>query len=397
MKVRGYYTHHDKSAKITRTTVGDLTWAANQSFPFELSRLPAGEYLNALFLVFECRLSQDGNGGDGISRHLLVNLIEQIRISDMFGTHLELSAWALAQYFKLSTGHPPILPDDIAASTGASTVYSNIKWVIPFYYSQWRYAQPYDFAYPTTLLQDANITIKCAGDLLTADHASNAVVSATLKIVAETFTMDKAQIPPTPEIRSLRHADMSFQLPRGNYNYIWISEGFKYSDRQALTTVDVKADGMNLVDQQRLDIIHEIAMLEMGFVDDYSYYNWVFNVLNNSSYTIANGKQVPPELSTTYKDTYDFDWCPLFYPLWQSKISNLIRVENRMQINMGGTAHDKTVSYCLYLNHTASSLENKALMMGFSPGAKMAAAGNKRGLASKDAHLQNCMPIILGE
>lgn len=389
MKLEGSYVLKNKRARYWRSVIASFTWAANQQQKVELSRLPAGEYLLGLFFILEVDVERDGNGADGISTAAICDLVESIKITDGFGTQLDLSLYKLGQHYKLDTGHNPILPPDLAVSSGASEQHDFVKVIVPFYYSKWRFRRPHDFAMPTTILQDANLSIKFGPDLLPGDAASM-VQSATLNVVSLTSQMNRAIIPPVPEVGEILFSNATIQLGKGNYQHVWAT-GFKKSDFLAFGTLRADADGMPVIDSMRPDYIAELASLDLGFCDDDLQMH--MDVLNNGSVVTANDKNVPPQPSATFIDAEDDYFFPIYYGVPEMKISNLLRVENRFNITMVGTNHDKEVCYARFRNHNANEVHQKARVMGFGSGSKIVSRTARRKLQASDGHLKSALPI----
>jgi hypothetical protein len=387
------YVVGNKRARIAHVEIVNDNWAANRVAKFEMSRLPAGEDCIGLLLVCDMKIDQDGNGGDGIDRSLIPEIIANLNIADQFGKLIDLSGYQLAQLYKINTGHNPILPEDIAASSGASTVHNYAKFIIPIYFSQWNYIRPHDFAIPTLLLQDATLSIQWSGDIFAAAHASNSLISASCSVFSITAQLNRAVIPPTVEIGTLFSSSQTSQLSRGNYNSLFMT-GISRDNFGAFTTLKMDADGTVLIDGLRIDQYVEFAALEKEFVDDDL--QMAYNPLNLYASVISNDKNVPPTPSATYIAAASPRYfAPLYWGFGKMKLSQMIRVDNRLNTTILGTNHDKIFVYHRYRSHTSAELEAKARMLGFGPGTKMVTRTHRRKLTDNDAGLESLLPVRL--
>lgn len=393
MNLESSYVNANKRARVWRSQIKSDTYAANRVFKEELSSLPAGAYVICLYFILEAKISQDGNGGDGVNFQTILNLINRIQIVDNFGTLVDVDGLnMLAQHFKLQTGHNPLYSGDVAASTGASTVYTSAIAIVPLLFAQPLWRRPYDTVIPSNLLQDATLSVSWNNDVVAAAHASNATVSASLKVIAECEYLNRATIPPALELLHHTYTDATFHLSKGNYQHLWITNLDLDTNFHALTTIRMDADGAQLIDAARLQYMQAVAGWNSYYVDDemWQAYDpqelavWVYPTKNN-----------PPQDSATYRLTGTHGLYPLYTDGFEKKFSEILRVENRLNVTLGGTACSKAVCYARYRNHSASELEAKARRMGFGEGTLMVNRTSRRQMQNQDAHLSNILPVRL--
>lgn len=385
-KVESSYVIADKRFRQYRKHFFTDTWAsAGQVANWELSALPAGEYLDEVVFSIEGTVRQDGNGSDAISGIELLNVLEMVTISNGSNVHLRAPLYIVAQDTKLFSGSNPYVPDSIGASSVGSNVDTDFSVIVNFLYGNPFSKRFNDTSYPTSLIQDGNLEIRWNSDVTVTGHASNALQNATCRILMTTSRLNRATIPPEVEVGYIQNSSDSFNLPKGAYHQVWLT-GFTKTNKLTQTSISVDADGMPLIAAGlRLDELEAWAGYDVEWYDD-------------DTQVPIQGDTLDRNFPPTPLDSEDlaYHWLPVIYGCYEGKMSKLPRVEHSLNFDLTTTgAIAKHICYRRYKSHTSSGLDARAKIMGFGPGSSAVPRTNRRSLNRGDMSLANLLPVRL--
>lgn len=383
-KVETSYAIADKRYRYLRKILFSDAWIAGGQRSWELSVLPAGEYLERIYFSLEGVYRQDGNGDDAITSMDFLNILDMIEITNGSNTHLRGALGLVAQDFKQLDGANCLLPDDIAASSGASNVDTPFAMLIPFAYSNPAFYRPDDSAYPTSLLQDGNLTIHWNNDESLVNHASSEILNASVRIIAVTSRLNRATIPAEVEVGYISSGNLDFRLPRGNYQRVWIANQTK-AQKVAQVSIYAEADGLEVIASgTRMDELEALCALDCGWHDDNAQVPLQGDVLDLN---------VPPIGNCHASESWE--WSPIYFGLGREKLAKILRVENAFNFQLAGASSSKIVCFRRYKSHTESGLDARAKIMGFGPNSAALPRTNRRKLGPGDMSLANLLPVRL--
>jgi len=377
------YVISDKRFRTYRKVLFTDAWTAGRQQTWELSVLPAGEYLDELIFSVEGTYRQDGNGSDAVDPAHLVDIIDNVEITNGSNTHLRLPMYMISQDYKLLSGSNSIWPDAIAASATGSNVDTDFSFAVPFLYSNPFLKRFNDTSYPTSLMQDGNLTIHWNNDDAMNGDAVSAVQNATCRILSVTSRLNRAVIPPEVEVGYLTSATDDFRLSRGNYQHVWAT-AFTKTNKLTQTSIYAEADGLDIIAAgTRLDELEVMCAFDCRWSDDEQQIPLQGDLLD---------KNIPPVAAGDYA----YHWLPIIFGVWEGKFSKMVRVEHSFNFQITSTgAITKKIGYRRYMNHTESGLDARAKVMGFGPGSDAVPRTNRRSLGEGDLSLSDLLPVRL--
>lgn len=315
----------------------------------------------------------------------LIDVVDRVQWGNSVDVHFNGPLSIMAQDYKLWSGQNALMPDDIADSTGASEVDTLVAFCIPFFYADPRAPRSFDNIYPTTLLQDANLTIHFNNDASLIGDANSHWDEGRLRVEALTVSLNRAVIPLEPEVGYIDFNAMHLPLSKGLYKHVWLTK-FARDDFYAFDTIRMDADGMEVVPARDIDLLVPAADFDICYKDD------ELQQYIDYSTGVAIDANIPPQPTDV---TLDYFFAPVYFDAVEAKLGRLLAVENRLHINLTGTQHAIRACYRKYHPHTAAGIDKKAEIMGFGPGTIPAPRTNRRKLKGKDIAMRWALPVRL--